>query len=102
VHSITAVDLDHNFDAMRNAWDPQQPIESLFEQIQDYVYFSEAGGVTIRAAPQISVTYTKVFGTGILMSTCRHWNEKDDAERNWNNFKIHFSEAYRQHKQMQG
>jgi hypothetical protein len=30
---------------MRKAWDPQQPVETLFKQIQDRVDFAEAGGV---------------------------------------------------------
>jgi hypothetical protein len=33
--NITAVDLEINFEHMRRAWDPQQPVESLFKQIQD-------------------------------------------------------------------
>jgi hypothetical protein len=33
--NITAVDLKMNFEKMRRAWDPQQPVESLFKQIQD-------------------------------------------------------------------
>jgi hypothetical protein len=32
--NITAVDLENNFEHMRRAWDPQQPVESLFKQIQ--------------------------------------------------------------------
>jgi hypothetical protein len=35
--SITAVYLEHNWENMRKAWDPQQPVESLFKQIQDCV-----------------------------------------------------------------
>jgi hypothetical protein len=31
--NITAVDLEINFEHMRRAWDPQQPVESLFKQI---------------------------------------------------------------------
>jgi hypothetical protein len=34
--NITAVDLEINFEHMRRGWDPQQPVESLFKQIQDY------------------------------------------------------------------
>jgi hypothetical protein len=33
--NITAVDLEINFEHMRRAWDPQQPVETLFKQIQD-------------------------------------------------------------------
>jgi hypothetical protein len=36
---------------MRRAWDPQQPVESLFKQIQDCADYYEAGGVLI-ANPQ--------------------------------------------------
>jgi hypothetical protein len=43
--NITAVDLEINFEHMRRAWDPQQPVESLFKQIQDCADYSEAGGV---------------------------------------------------------
>jgi hypothetical protein len=45
--NITAVDLMINFEHMRRAWDPQQPVESLFKQIQDCADYSEAGGVLI-------------------------------------------------------
>jgi hypothetical protein len=31
--NITAVDLEINFEHMRRAWDPQQPVETLFKQI---------------------------------------------------------------------
>jgi hypothetical protein len=45
--NITVVDLEINFENMRRAWDPQQPVESLFKQIQDCADYSEAGGVLI-------------------------------------------------------
>jgi hypothetical protein len=37
-----------------------------------------------------------------LNSACRRWDEKLEANKTWNNFKIHFTAAYRQHRQMQG
>jgi hypothetical protein len=39
--NITAVDLEIKFEHMRRAWDPQQPVESLFKQIQDCADYSE-------------------------------------------------------------
>jgi hypothetical protein len=42
--NIIAVDLEINFEHMRRSWDPQQPVESLFKQIQDFADYSEAGG----------------------------------------------------------
>jgi hypothetical protein len=41
--SLTTVDLQINFEHMRRAWDPQQPVESLFKQIQDCADYYEVG-----------------------------------------------------------
>jgi hypothetical protein len=43
--NTTTVDLEINFEHMRRAWDPQQPVESLFKQIQDCADDSEEGGL---------------------------------------------------------
>jgi hypothetical protein len=100
--NITAVDLEINFEHMRWAWDPEQPVETLFKQIQDCADYSEAGGVLIVHPKQINVGYAKIFATGHFMSACRQWNEKPTAEKTWAQFKSHFAAAHRQHKQMQG
>jgi hypothetical protein len=100
--NITAVDLEINFEHMRRAWDPQQPVETLFKQIQDYAEYSEAGGVVIGHPQQINVGYATIFATGHFMSACLRWNKKLTVEKPWTQFKSHFAAAHRQHKQMQG
>jgi hypothetical protein len=87
---------------MRRAWDPQQPVESFFKQIQDCAYYYEAGGVLIGHQQKINVGYAKIFSTGHFMSACRRWNEKPLAEKTWAQFKSHFAANHRPHKQMQG
>jgi hypothetical protein len=77
-------------------------VEKLFKQIQDCVYYAEAGGATIGPAQQINVAYAKIFATGSFMSACRRWNEKEAADETWTNFKIHFAASHRQHNKMQG
>jgi hypothetical protein len=99
--NITAVDLEINFEHMRRAWDPQQPVETLFKQIQDCDDYSEGGGVPIGPSQQINVGYAKIFATGNFMSACRRWNEKLTTEQTWTHFKSHFAAVHRQHKQMQ-
>jgi hypothetical protein len=87
---------------MRKASDPQQPVEMLFKQIQYCVDFAEAEGVAIGAAQKLSSAYSKIFKSGKFNSACRRWDEKLEGDKTWNNFKIHFAAAYRQHRQMQG
>jgi hypothetical protein len=100
--NITAVDLKINFEHMRQAWDPHQPVETLFKQIQDCADYSEAGGVPISPSQQINAGYANIFETGHFMSACRRWNEKPAAEKTWTHLKSHFATSHRQHKQMQG
>jgi hypothetical protein len=78
-------------------------VEISFKKIQDCRGYAEAGEVKIIGpAQKISAAYTKIFATGSLMSACHRWNEKEDADKIWANFKTHFAAARRQHKQMQG
>jgi hypothetical protein len=100
--NITAVDLEINFEHMRRAWDLQQPVESLFKQIQDCADYSETGGVLIGHPQKIKVGYANIFATGNFMSARRRWNEKHLIEKTWTQFKSHFAAAHRQHKQIQG
>jgi hypothetical protein len=62
--NITAVHLEINFEHMRRAWDPQQPVESLFKQIQDCADYLEAGGflMSFICASVINHDITKVMG----------------------------------------
>jgi hypothetical protein len=100
--NITAVDLEINFEHMRRACDSQQPVETIFKQIQYCADYSEAGGVLIGHPQQINVGYAKIFATCHFMSACLRWNEKLTVEKTWTQFKSHFAAAHRQHKQMQG
>jgi hypothetical protein len=100
--NITTVDLEIKFGHIWRAWDPQQPVESLFKQIHDCADYSEAGGVLIGHPQQINVGYARIFATGHFMSACCRWNEKPLAYKTWAQFKAHFSASHLQHKQMQG
>jgi hypothetical protein len=100
--NITAVDLEINFEHMRQAWDPQQLVEALLKQIQDCADYSEAVGFLIDHLQQINVGYAKIFAIGHFMSACRRWNEKHHIEKTWTQFKSHVAAAHRQHKQIQG
>jgi hypothetical protein len=79
--NITSIDLEINFEHMRRSWDPQQPVETLFKQIQDCADYSEAGGLPIGPSTHINVGYEKIFATGQFMSACHRWNEKPAVEK---------------------
>jgi hypothetical protein len=77
----TAADLENNFEQMRKAWDSQQPVETLFKQIQYCADFLDSGGVLIGHPHKINVGYANIFSTGKFLSACRRWNEKVTADK---------------------
>jgi hypothetical protein len=86
--NITAVDLENKCEQMRCAWEPQQPVEYLFKQIQDCAHYSDAGGILIGHPHQINVGYAKIFATGHFMSACRRWNENPKWKKIGHNSKL--------------
>jgi hypothetical protein len=81
--NITAVDLEHNFEQMYQAWDPHQHVGSLFKQIQDCANVSEAGGFIIGHPQHINARYANIFATWHFMSACCRWNKKPNIEKTW-------------------
>jgi hypothetical protein len=80
--NITTIDLEINFEHMRRASDPHQPVEILFKQIQDCADYSESGVVLIGHPQQINVGYAKIFAAGHFMSACHRWSEKTSRRQN--------------------
>jgi hypothetical protein len=100
--NITAVDLEINFEHMRRAWDPQQPVESLFKQIQDCTNYSEAGGRPHWAPATNQRWVCHNICNWSLHERMSSVERETCHQKSWTQFKSHFAAAHRQHKQMQG
>jgi hypothetical protein len=70
---IAPTELTQNYERINTTHDPNQPIETLFQQIQDARAFAVAGGQPYGAATIINVAYTLVFNTGLFTDACRAW-----------------------------
>jgi hypothetical protein len=93
---IAATELTQNYERLNTSYDPNQPIETLFQQIQDAQAFAVAGGQPYGAAMIINVAYTLVFNTGLYPDACRSWQSRAAATKTWARFKIDFSTAHRE------
>jgi hypothetical protein len=60
---ITPTELTQNYERLNTPYDPNQPIETIFQQIQDTRAFAVAGGQPYGAAMIVNVAYTLVFNT---------------------------------------
>jgi hypothetical protein len=70
---IASTELTQNYERLNTPYDTNQPIETLFQQIQDARAFTVAGGQPYCAAMIINVAYTLVFNTGLFPDACRAW-----------------------------
>jgi hypothetical protein len=70
---IAPTELKQNFERLNTPYDPNQPIETLFQQIQDARAFTVAGGQPYGVAMIVNVAYTLVFNTGLFPDACRAW-----------------------------
>jgi hypothetical protein len=68
---IAPTELTQNYKRLNTPYDPNQPSETLFQQIQDAQAFAVAGGQPYGAAMIVNVAYTLVFNMGLFPDACR-------------------------------
>jgi hypothetical protein len=70
---ISTTGLTQNYECLNTPSDPNQPIKTLVQQVQDARAFVVAGGQRYGAAMIINVAYTLVFNTGLFPDVWRAW-----------------------------
>jgi hypothetical protein len=93
---IAPTELTHNYERLNTPYDPNQPIETLFQKIQDARAFEVAGGQPYGAAMIVNVAYTLVFNTGLFPDACWAWQSRATAGKTWAQFKLDFATAHRE------
>jgi hypothetical protein len=91
---IAPTELTQNYERLNTPYDPNQPIETLFQQIQDARAFAVAGGQPYGAAMIVNVAYTLVFNTGLFPDACRAWQSGAIAEKTCLQFKLDFATVH--------
>jgi hypothetical protein len=90
---IASTELTQNYEHLNTPYDPNEPIETLFQKIQDARAFAVAGGLPYGAAMIVNVAYTLVFNTGLFPDAYRAWQLRAIAAKTWAQFKIDFATA---------
>jgi hypothetical protein len=93
---IAPTELTQNYERLNTPYDPNQPIEMLFQQTQDARAFAVAGGQPYGTAMIVNLAYTLVFNTGFFLDACRAWQSRAIAGKAWVQFKIDLATAHRE------
>ena len=73
--------------ALKNStWDPNTPIDTLFQDIEDLVDLSGRAGVPMTPAQLITTAYVILWKTNVLQDYLKTWNAKADADKTWDKF----------------
>ena len=91
---ITSADLRNNKTRMNQPYDPNQPIEVLFDQIEDAIDFAAAGNTPFTNEQIVNSAYNLVFDTGMFTDECKEWRKKEATNKTWAEFKRKFTEAH--------
>ena len=96
--AIDQFDLEKNKDKMTSRYDPNSPIESLFEQIADGVSFASLGDVPYTKKQIVDTALLCIAKTGVFQDDIKDWNRMAELDQTWAKFKTHFSKAHREWK----
>jgi hypothetical protein len=91
---IAPTELAQNYNRLDTPYDTNQPIETLFQKIQEARACAVAGGQPYGAAMIVNVVYTLVFNTGLFPDACRAWQSRAISGRTWAQFKLDFATAH--------
>jgi hypothetical protein len=93
---IAPTELTQNYERLNAPYNPNKPIETLFQQIQDARAFAVAGRQLYGAATIVNVAYTLVFNTGSFPDACRAWQSRAIAGKTLAQSKLDFATAHRE------
>lgn len=81
-------------------YDPREPIDELYLMIEDLVDMSEAANCPYTQNQTINMGYIILRRTGQFTDSLKTWIRKAQNQKTWINFKVHFSTAQRELKQL--
>ena len=99
--TITAVDLIKNERRMDTPFDQSGAIETYFGQIEDAVEFAEARASPFTMVQITTKAFIQMFTTVLFKDECKAWNRLPPVARDGATFKLIFTEAARELREMQ-
>jgi hypothetical protein len=98
---LTPADVQANDHTMKAQYDPNQPIETLFDQIETAIDIADAASAPYSPEQVVTIAYTLVFGTGMFPEACRDWRRLPTADKTWGRFKTDFATAHQEFRDTQ-
>jgi hypothetical protein len=92
---LTAEDLTDNLNQMNKAWDPDLPIETIFNNISECRLLAEAGGDPITEQTAVRTILQAFHNSSLFEHAVREWRNKPEVDKTLDNIRTHFQDANR-------
>ena len=79
--AINQLDLEKNQEKMTAWYDPNAPIEMLFNQITDAVAYAELGDAPFTSKQIVDIALLCLAKTGVFHDNLKEWNQKPPLSR---------------------
>jgi hypothetical protein len=92
---INPTQLTENYKKMTAPINFQDPIETLFKQIEDGVRYANAGAQPYTEAQYVNIAFLLILNTGAIPDACRDWQRRTLMNQTWADFFSEFARAQR-------
>jgi hypothetical protein len=92
---LTAEDLTENLERINRPWDPDTPIETVFNNVAECRQLAAAGEDPITEATAVRIILQAFHNSSLFEHAVREWRNKPEAQKTLVNIRIHFQEANR-------
>jgi hypothetical protein len=99
---ISASDLQDNDVTFKSPYDPNLPIETLFDQIEHGIDYAAAGLSPYSPEQVINNAFQLIYATGMFLDDCKIWKRQAAAYKTWDQFKTDFSLSHREFRDARG
>ena len=90
---LTPGQLDANDKEFKKDYDTNDPIENLYEQIENTTDTADEADVPYSQQQILNNALNILTRTGMFLDSVRTWKRRPIIEHTWPNFKIHFTDA---------
>jgi hypothetical protein len=92
--NINPTRIEENDAAFKADYDPSEPIEVLFQQIEETTTFASAAKQPYTSQQIITNSYNILQRTGLFSRSLHEWRDRNDTNKTWVEFQAFFTKAW--------
>jgi hypothetical protein len=95
---INSTQLAENYNKMKVSINFQDPIETLFKQIEDGVCYANAAMQPYTEAQYVNISFLLILDTVAIPDACREWQHSTPVSQTWVDFRREFARSQREQR----